>query len=154
MMFIIRRIKNWYNSQTKDGQISVWLLLGFVLVVIGYIEVKNIRLHKLKSKGVYYAARIYEISSSKNGAHYYFEYTYKGKRYTGDFKPDFHYQPDREGAYIYIQLLPDDPSVCKPLDEGEVLDNELKTMPAAGWRTLPDVPRQYLLEGNYIRYDN
>ncbi|MEI6950836.1 hypothetical protein V9K67_26890 [Paraflavisolibacter sp. H34] len=123
-------------------------ILLFLLssAVIGQVQKCQLR------NGVYYAARISKIASGKSGPHYYIEYIFNDKRYTGSFLPFFDYKPNREGAYIFIKLLPHNPAIHQHLDEGEVVDSLLKVMPVKGWKTLPNTPRQYLLNGHYIQY--
>lgn len=152
MSFTLTNISQWYRGQTLEKKVSTVLLAGVVLSLVGYAIYGQVERLLLKQKGVYYAARIYQISSGKSGPHYYIEYSYKQKTYKDGFLPSFNYKPNREGAYIFIKLLPENPSVYQYLDEGEVTDSLLRAMPKEGWKTLPDAPRQYLLDSNYIWY--
>lgn len=150
MTFIFTHITNWYRRQPTEGKVSAIFMAGILIFVIGLAISGLIKRQQLQQSGVFYAARIDKISSSKSGSHYYISYNYGTQTYTGSFKPGFGFKPNREDAYIYIQFLPENPSVFQYLDEGEVLDSVLNKMPVSGWRSLPDVPRQYLLKGNYI----
>lgn len=152
MAFTLTHITQWYSEQTMKRKVSAILFVGVVLFLISLAVYRQVEKLLLKEKGVYYAARIYQISSGKSGPHYYIEYSYKQKTYRDGFLPSFNYKPNREGAYIFIRLLPENPSVYQHLDEGEVTDSLLHTMPIEGWKTLPDAPRQYLLDNNFIRY--
>lgn len=143
-------LTNKFKNLSTNNKVAVVLLIsiGIYLALIalnGFLQGQQ-----LKKNGVYFAAKIYNIESSKSGPHYYIEYHVKGKRYTGGFLPDFQYKPNRKGAYIFIKILPDRPEVYQYLENGEVTDSLLRTMPNTGWRSLPDVPKQYLVDGNYV----
>lgn len=152
MSFTITDIIQWYREQTLERKVSAVLLGAIILFALGLGVAGIIKRQQLKHNGVFYVARVYDITSSKNGEHYYIEYEYNQKRYTGSFKPHFLFKPNRVGAYIFIRLLPGNPAVHQYLDEGEVTDSLLHSLPKEGWKTLPDAPRQYLLDGNYIWY--
>ncbi|RYE40529.1 MAG: hypothetical protein EOP48_24640 [Sphingobacteriales bacterium] len=147
----MKQITHWFSSLSTDKKVSVTLLVGVGIFVLTTIVSGLTQRYRLSEYGVYFVAKIYEISSSKDGAQYRIEYYYNNTRYTGGFKPSFDFKPNRVGAFIYIKLLPNDPEVHQYLEEGEVTDSIRMTLPRTGWRSLPDAPRQYLLNGHSTR---
>ena len=127
------------------------MLAGIGIFVLTIVVSGLIQRYRLSRHGVYHVAKIQEIGSGKDGSKYRIEYYYNDKRFTGWFTPSFEFKPNREGAYIYIKLLPNAPDVHQHLEEGEVPDSIRMTLPKTGWQTLPDAPRQYLLNGRSIR---
>ncbi|RYY43345.1 MAG: hypothetical protein EOO06_19840 [Chitinophagaceae bacterium] len=148
----MRRIINWFKSLPIDKKALTILVIGGGIYILTIIISGLVQKYQLSKHGVFYAAEIYEITSGKDGEIYSIQYKYRGVVYRGSFKPDFNFKPNRVGAYIFIKLLPNNPKIHQYLEKGEVTDSLLKVLPAQGWRYLPDVPRQYLLNGKYMRY--
>ncbi|RYE52109.1 MAG: hypothetical protein EOP48_17155 [Sphingobacteriales bacterium] len=147
----MKRLTNWFNKLSTDKKVSAVLLAGIGIYLLSLMMSGVINNSRLSKNGVYYVARITKISSGKSGPHYYIEYNYDNKRYADGFKPNFDFKPNREGAYIFIKLLPNNPNVFAYLEEGEVSDSLLKTLPISGWKELPEGPRHYLLNGRYMQ---
>lgn len=147
----MKRLTNWFTRLSTEKKVSAVLLAGIGIYLLSLLIFGVINNSRLAKNGVYYVARITKISSGKSGPHYYIEYNYHNKRYTDSFKPGFHFKPNRDGAYIFIKLLPNNPNVYQYLEEGEVSDSLLKYLPISGWKELPDGPRQYQLNGRYMQ---
>lgn len=126
-----------FKKLPTEKKISFIALAAFGMLVIFLSLSSFVRNNELSHKGIYYAARINKIASSKHGRRYYIEYLFNNVKYTGSFKPDLDFRPNREGAFIFIKFLPENPKVHRYLDNGEVSDSLLKALPSSGWKQLP-----------------
>jgi len=127
----------WFKKLPTEKKLSFVVLTAFGLFVIVLTLSSFVRNNKLSHDGIYYAARIDKIASSKNGRRYYIEYSFNNVKYTGSFKPSLDFQPNKEGSFIFIKLLPENPKVHRYLDHGEVSAGLLKALPVSGWKELP-----------------
>lgn len=127
-----------YKKLSLDKKVASFFL-GLALIYVVYLIISGqIRKVQLQENGTYFIAQIYKIESSKNGDHVYIKYVYNKKMYEGNFKPGFQFKPNKEGAYIFIKLLPKNPKVHQYIDEGEVPDCILDMpLPIEGWKRLP-----------------
>lgn len=126
-----------FKSLSLEKRISIVGLVLIGIYVLFLITSGLVHRHQLTNKGVYYIAEIIKIKSSKSGPHYYIEYTFKGKRYEGDFKPNFDFRPSKEKAFIFIKILPDNPKIHQFQDLGEVSDCQRQLLPPEGWHNIP-----------------
>jgi hypothetical protein len=127
----------WFKKLPTEKKVSFIALTAFGLLVIFLTLSSFVRNSKLSHDGVYYVARIDKVASSKNGKRYYIEYLFNNVKYTGSFKPGLDFKPNKEGAFIFIKFLPENPKVHRYLDHGEVSDSLFKTLPPSGWKQLP-----------------
>lgn len=132
---------NWFKQLSLEKKVSATGLALIGVYLLYLLVIGQIHRVQLSKRGVYYIAQIVRIGSSKSGPHYYIEYEFQGKCYKGSFKPDFGYRPRREGAFLFIRLLPDQPKVYRYLDQGEVPDCiRINHFSPRGWTEIPSCP--------------